>query len=63
MPGATVADAVAAVEEVLLAGMSAVVHLPDPAARESVRVVHKQTIEALASAHVAEGVGPDGRPG
>ena len=35
VPGATVSDAVAAAEEVLLAGMSvAVVHLPDPADRE-----------------------------
>jgi len=56
VPGATVSDAVAAAEEVLLAGMSvAVVHLPDPADRESVRVIHEQTIGAFAAANLAEG--------
>jgi len=56
VPGESVSDAVAAARDVLLAGMSvAVVHLPEPAARESVGRIHEQTIEAFAAAHLAEG--------
>ena len=64
VPGETVAAAVSVVEDVHPAGMSAsVAYLPDPPTLASCRLVHMQTIEALDSADLAAGVGPDGGPG
>ncbi len=56
VPGETVASAVAAVQGVEAAGMSAsVAYLPDPQALVSCLLVHMQTIDALDSANLAEG--------
>ena len=57
VPGETVAAAVSAVDDVVAAGMSAsVAYLPDPQALASCLLVHMQTIEALDSANLAQGV-------
>lgn len=56
VPGETVGAAVPVVEDLILAGMSAsVAYLPDSDSTASARLVHMATIDALDSAHVAEG--------
>lgn len=56
VPGETVGAAVPVVQDVILAGMAAsVAYLPNSDDSMSARLVHMATIEALDSAHVAEG--------
>lgn len=56
VPGETVGAAVPVVEDVILAGMSAsIAYLPATDSTASARLVHMATIDALDSAHVAEG--------